>query len=108
MQLEVKNLQVSYGKIKALHGIDFSIDRGEIVCIIGANGAGKSTTLRAISRLLPADNGSVINFEGKSVDERKQARTIGQIGLAAMGGALGIGLIASATAGGLFVVTDFE
>ena len=68
MQLEIKNLQVSYGKIKALHGIDFSIDRGEIVCIIGANGAGKSTTLRAISRLLPADNGSVINFEGKSLN----------------------------------------
>jgi branched-chain amino acid transport system ATP-binding protein len=66
MQLEIKNLQVSYGKIKALHGIDFSIDKGEIVCIIGANGAGKSTALRAISRLLPADNGSVINLpEGR-------------------------------------------
>ena len=64
MLLEIKNLQVSYGKIKALHGIDFSIDRGEIVCIIGANGAGKSTALRAISRLLPADNGSVsVNWE---------------------------------------------
>jgi branched-chain amino acid transport system ATP-binding protein len=47
MQLKVENLNVSYGKIKALHGIDFDIEQGEIVCIIGANGAGKSTTLRA-------------------------------------------------------------
>ncbi|UCD66877.1 MAG: ATP-binding cassette domain-containing protein, partial [Deltaproteobacteria bacterium] len=51
MQLEIKNLHVSYGNIRALHAIDFSIYKGEIVCIIGANGAGKSTTLRAISRL---------------------------------------------------------
>ena len=54
MQLKVENLQVSYGKIKALHGLDFEIDEGEIICIIGANGAGKSTTLRAISRLIEA------------------------------------------------------
>jgi branched-chain amino acid transport system ATP-binding protein len=43
--LKVENLHVAYGKIRALHGIDFSMDDGEIVCIIGANGAGKSTTL---------------------------------------------------------------
>ena len=52
MQLKIENLQVSYDKIKALHGISFEIDQGEIVTIIGANGAGKSTTLRAISRLV--------------------------------------------------------
>ena len=51
MQLTVENLKVSYGNIKALHGLQFEIEHGEIVCIIGANGAGKSTTLRAISRL---------------------------------------------------------
>ena len=51
MLLSIENLRVSYDKIKALHGVSFQVDEGEIVCIIGANGAGKSTTLRAISRL---------------------------------------------------------
>jgi branched-chain amino acid transport system ATP-binding protein len=81
MQLEIKNLQVSYGKIKALHGIDFSIDKGEIVCIIGANGAGKSTALRAISRLLPADNGSVINFEGKNLLQYQPDKVVSELGI---------------------------
>jgi branched-chain amino acid transport system ATP-binding protein len=81
MQLEVRNLHVSYGKIKALHGIDFSIDRGEIVCIIGANGAGKSTTLRAISRLLPADNNSVMNFEGKNLLRFQPDKVVSELGI---------------------------
>ena len=81
MQLEIKNLQASYGKIKALHGIDFSIDRGEIVCIIGANGAGKSTTLRAISRLLPADSGSVMNFEGKNLLQYQPDKVVSELGI---------------------------
>ena len=58
MLLKVENLRVSYGTIKALHGISFSIDAGEIVTIIGANGAGKSTTLRAVSRMVPVEAGS--------------------------------------------------
>jgi branched-chain amino acid transport system ATP-binding protein len=62
MLLTVENLRVSYGRIRALHGIDFHIDEGEIVCIIGANGAGKSTTLRAVSRLIPAEKGSKMRF----------------------------------------------
>jgi branched-chain amino acid transport system ATP-binding protein len=62
MLLSVENLSVSYDRIKALHGISFEIDEGEIVCIIGANGAGKSTTLRAISRLIPAEPGSRMIF----------------------------------------------
>ncbi|MCA1787054.1 MAG: ATP-binding cassette domain-containing protein, partial [Desulfobacteraceae bacterium] len=45
MQLNIQNLNVSYGNIKALHGISFSVAAGEILTIIGANGAGKSTTL---------------------------------------------------------------
>jgi len=53
MLLEVKDLQVSYGNIEALHGISFSVDEGEIVTLIGANGAGKSTTLMTISRQIP-------------------------------------------------------
>jgi len=67
MQLKIENLQVSYDKIKALHGINFQIDEGEIVTIIGANGAGKSTTLRAISRLVPADPGSKMEFMGQNL-----------------------------------------
>jgi branched-chain amino acid transport system ATP-binding protein len=81
MQLEIKNLQVSYGKIKALHSIDFSIDRGEIVCIIGANGAGKSTTLRAISRLIPADKGSVMKFEDKNLLQYQPDKVVSQLGI---------------------------
>ena len=49
MQLVVENLSVSYGNIKALHGISFSVEQGEIVTIIGANGAGKSTL---VSRMI--------------------------------------------------------
>lgn len=67
MLLSVENLQVSYGKIKALHGISFDIAQGEIVCVIGANGAGKSTTLRAISRMVPAEKGSRITCNGESL-----------------------------------------
>ena len=50
MLLSVKNLRVSYGNIKALHGLNFQIDDGEIVCIIGANGAGKSTHYITLTR----------------------------------------------------------
>jgi branched-chain amino acid transport system ATP-binding protein len=67
MQLEVKALHLSYDGIKALHGIDFSVNQGEIVCIIGANGAGKSTTLRAISRLVAPEKGARIFFEGEDL-----------------------------------------
>jgi branched-chain amino acid transport system ATP-binding protein len=58
MLLEVENLRVNYEQIQALQGISFTIDEGEIVTIIGANGAGKSTTLRAISRMVPVMAGS--------------------------------------------------
>ncbi len=51
--LEVRDLRVSYGNIEALHGISFHVEEGEIVTLIGANGAGKSTTLMTISRLIP-------------------------------------------------------
>jgi branched-chain amino acid transport system ATP-binding protein len=57
--LEVKALEVSYGGIRAVKGIDLSVDAGELVCLIGANGAGKSSTLRAICGLTPARAGSV-------------------------------------------------
>ena len=59
MLLEVKGLEAGYGGIRAVKGIDFEVGEGELVCLIGANGAGKSTTLRAICGLLPARAGSV-------------------------------------------------
>lgn len=58
--LEVKNLSVFYGGIQALKGISFGIRKGEIVTLIGANGAGKSTTLRAISGLLKPKEGDIL------------------------------------------------
>ncbi|MCY2950931.1 MAG: ABC transporter ATP-binding protein [Planctomycetota bacterium] len=64
MLLSVNNLEVSYGAIAALQGVSVSIDRGEIVALIGANGAGKTTLLRTISGLLKAKGGSVL-WEGK-------------------------------------------
>jgi branched-chain amino acid transport system ATP-binding protein len=59
MLLEVKGLEAGYGGIRAVKGIDLEVREGELVCLIGANGAGKSTTLRAICGLLPARAGSV-------------------------------------------------
>lgn len=67
MLLSVRNLRVSYGGIRALHGVDFEVDEGEIVCIIGANGAGKSTTLKAISRLVPSEPGTEMTYRGRNL-----------------------------------------
>ncbi len=79
--LSVENLQVSYEKIKALHGINFQIDEGEIVCIIGANGAGKSTTLRAISRLVPVEAETKMTYMGKDLLEYSANRVVGELGI---------------------------
>ena len=66
MLLEVKGLEVGYGGIRAVKGIDLEVAEGELVCLIGANGAGKSTTLRAICGLLPARAGSV-RYAGRDI-----------------------------------------
>ncbi|HQP07469.1 MAG TPA: ABC transporter ATP-binding protein [Anaerolineaceae bacterium] len=66
MLLEVDNLNVYYGAIHALQGVSFNVEEGEIVTLIGANGAGKSTTLRTISGLLQPRTGS-IKFKGKEI-----------------------------------------
>ena len=60
MLLEVNDLEVSYGSIKALHGISFTVEKDEIVTLIGANGAGKTTTLNTITRLMNPDSGSIV------------------------------------------------
>ncbi len=64
--LEIKNLHVSYGAIKAIKGIDIHVKEGEVVAILGANGAGKTTTLRTISGLLRSNSGEII-FDGKDI-----------------------------------------
>jgi branched-chain amino acid transport system ATP-binding protein len=66
MLLEVKDLNVYYGAIHALQGISFSVDEGEIVTLIGANGAGKSTTLKTLSGLLQPRGGSIL-FGGQDM-----------------------------------------
>jgi branched-chain amino acid transport system ATP-binding protein len=81
MLLSVENLQVSYDRIKALHGISFEIDEGEIVCIIGANGAGKSTTLRAISRLIPAEPGSRMTYLGEDLLRYPADKVVSELGI---------------------------
>lgn len=71
MLLSVENLKVKYGNIQALHGISFHVNEGEIVTLIGANGAGKTTSLYAITRLPPPEAPRVISgdilFQGQSI-----------------------------------------
>lgn len=81
MLLTIENLGVSYDRIKALHGVSFQVDEGEIVCIIGANGAGKSTTLRAISRLVAVDEGSKMTFMGKDLLEYNADKVVSDLGI---------------------------
>ena len=64
--LEVKGLEVRYGGIRAVKGVDLAVDEGELVCLIGANGAGKTSTLKAICGLLPSHTGSV-RYAGEEV-----------------------------------------
>jgi ABC-type branched-subunit amino acid transport system ATPase component len=64
--LKIENLHVSYGGIRALQGVSMEVPDGKIVTLIGANGAGKSTTLRTISGLVKADSGS-ISYDGQEL-----------------------------------------
>ncbi len=81
MLLSIENLQVSYDRIRALHGINFQVDEGEIVCIIGANGAGKSTTLRAISRLVSVKPGTKMTFMGKNLLDYPADKVVSELGI---------------------------
>lgn len=68
--LEIKNLFVNYGAIQALDDVNLEVNAGEVVTLIGANGAGKSTTLRAISRLVNVRSGQ-INYDGQNINRRR-------------------------------------
>ena len=70
MLLEIKDLHVSYGKIKAIKGISLEVQAGEIVTLVGANGAGKTTLLKTISGLLQPASGA-IEYEGKPLSDIK-------------------------------------
>lgn len=78
--LEIRNLHVSYGGIAALHGISLEVPAGSIVTLIGGNGAGKSSTLRAISGIAKVASGSIV-FEGREITN-KPAHEIVALGLA--------------------------
>jgi len=78
--LEVKDLQVYYGVIQAIKNVSFNVEEGEIIALIGANGAGKTTILQTISGLIPAKNGEVI-YEGVNL-QKIPAHKIVAMGLA--------------------------
>jgi branched-chain amino acid transport system ATP-binding protein len=75
--LEVDNLHVFYGKIHALRGVSLTLDKDQIVTLIGANGAGKSTTLRAISGILAATDGEIF-CDGEPLREMPAHRIVGK------------------------------
>jgi branched-chain amino acid transport system ATP-binding protein len=77
--LELENVEASYGSIRALHGVSLTVDEGQVVAVLGANGAGKSTTLRAISGLVRRRGG--ITFGGRSV-VRSRPESVARAGIA--------------------------
>ncbi len=76
MMLEVKDLHVTYGAIRAVKGIEFYVNKGEIVTLIGSNGAGKTTTLRTISGLEKAVSGKVF-FKGMDITNKPPHQIVG-------------------------------
>ncbi|KAA0120809.1 ABC transporter ATP-binding protein [Mycolicibacterium sp. P9-22] len=73
--LEVRDIVVHYGRIRALHGVSLVVHEGELVTLLGSNGAGKTTMMRAISGLLPLTSGSVW-FDGKDIGKVKAHRRV--------------------------------
>lgn len=86
MLLSVENLEVKYGNIQALHGISFHVNEGEIVTLIGANGAGKTTCMHTITRLPPPEAPRVIagdiKFKGESILKTKPSDVVKELHLA--------------------------
>ena len=75
--LDVKQINVSYGNIQAVHDVSLQVEAGEIVTIIGANGAGKSTILKTVVGLLRSRTGDIL-FEGKSIAALPPAAIVSQ------------------------------
>ena len=73
--LKIENLNVNYGAIKAIKGIDVNVEDGAIVTLIGANGAGKTTILRTISGLVKPESGKIL-FEGKDITDEKPNKIV--------------------------------
>jgi branched-chain amino acid transport system ATP-binding protein len=78
--LELNRLSVNYGGIQALQTIDLTIAAGEVVTLVGANGAGKSTTLRAISRIVPIRHGSIV-YDGQEITRERPSQVV-KLGIA--------------------------
>ncbi len=78
--LEIKNLEVAYGEAQVIWDLSLTVDRGEIVTIVGANGAGKTTLLRAISRVVPVKAGT-ITLDGESLERAPSMRVV-ELGVA--------------------------
>jgi branched-chain amino acid transport system ATP-binding protein len=76
MLLEIDNITLLYGRIQALHGISIDVNEGEIVALVGANGAGKSTTMRAVSGLRPIAEGA-IRFDGRDITTMRADLRVG-------------------------------
>jgi branched-chain amino acid transport system ATP-binding protein len=74
--LDIQDLHVSYGNIKALKGITIQVPKGKVVALLGANGAGKTTTLRTISGIVPSESGS-IKLEGKDIRSLSPSKITG-------------------------------
>ena len=72
--LEIKNLVVSYGGIEAVKGIDLTVEEGKIVTLIGSNGAGKSTTLKAVAGLVRPKSGEIL-LDGTNLWENRPTRS---------------------------------
>ena len=85
MLLSVENLRVAYGPIEALHGISFQVEEGEIVTLIGANGAGKSTTLMSLMRLPPPEAPTLLSgrmfFEGQDLSLFPPHEVVNRLGI---------------------------
>jgi len=73
--LRLEGLHAAYGPVAALRGLDLTVGPGELVCLIGANGAGKTSTLRAISGLLPPTRGRIV-FDGREIQRAEPARIL--------------------------------
>ena len=85
MLLSVENLRCAYGPIEALHGISFQVEEGEIVTLIGANGAGKSTTLMSLMRLPPPEAPTFLSgrmfFEGQDLSLFPPHQVVNRLGI---------------------------